>query len=159
MTSQHGYYEYFDYDTFKTRCIPQKIVDFEYPKDSLMAAIIDRFPRFAQIIIKAKYDRTFCDGRYTAFVSDFWEKYSTAQIDNLDVGDAKNIVMTTCVQGRIRQLDLMTSQDSQLNSLDTSVYIHIWVDADKKLRKDNDYILDQVETSNGILHILKDSSM
>lgn len=153
MTSQYGYFEYFDYDSFRLRKVETCPPEFEYPKDSLMGLITEKFPKFAQIVIKSKYDRAFVDGRFTVFLSNYWDQFTAAQIEQLDVADAKRIVMQTTLQGRIRRMDLLTSRDSQLMTLDDGVFVHIWVDPDNILHKNNETIVGSHETSNGIIHL------
>lgn len=156
MTSCHGYYQFFDYDLFKVRRVKPEIVDFEYPKDTLMGVIVENFPRFAQLVIKAKFDRRFADpqGKYTVFISDFWEQFSAAELEQWDVEDAKEVVATNTMEGRIRHMDLMTSQDSQLTAVDNMGYIHVWVDRQhgNKLMKGNEFIVQQINAFNGIIH-------
>lgn len=156
MTSCHGYYEFFDYDLFKVRHCPKKgVVDLEYPKDSLMGVIVEKFPRFAQLVIKAKFDRRFADpqGKYTVFISDFWEQFSSAELDEWDVGKAKEIVASNTILGRIRTMDLLTSQNSQLNAVDNMGYIHVWYDIrNKYLMKGNEFVAKEMNAYNGIIH-------
>ena len=122
-----------------------------------MGYLVEHYPKFARIVIKAKYDRLFSDpqGRFTVFVPPFWEKYDYVDIEDIDVGEAKRIVMTTTMEGCIRRMDLLTSKDSRLNSLDTSEYIHIWFDErDQQLKKGADDVIGEREVtlSNGIVH-------
>jgi hypothetical protein len=156
MTSCHGYYEFFDYDNFKVRqCRNREIPDLEYPKDTLMGVIVQNFPRFAQIAIKAKFDRKFADpqGKFTVFISDFWEKFSAAEIEEFDVGKAKQIVASNTVEGRIRTMDLLTSMCSQLNAVDNMGYINVWLDIrNNHLMRGNEFIAKQIEAFNGIIH-------
>lgn len=156
MTSCHGYYQFFDYDLFKVRRVRPEIVDLEYPKDTLMGVIVENFPRFAQLVIKSKFDRRFADpqGKYTVFISDFWEQFSAAELEQWDVGDAKEVVATNTIEGRIRNMDLLTSQDSQLTAVDNMGYIHVWVDKanQNKLRKGNEFVVQQINAFNGIIH-------
>lgn len=156
MTSCHGYYEFFDYDNFKVRqCPNREIPDLEYPKDTLMGVLVQNFPRFAQIVIKAKFDRRFADpqGKFTVFVSDFWEKFSSVELEGMDVGKAKEIVASNTILGRIRTMDLLTSMDSQLTAVDNMGLIHVWLDArDNYLKKGNEFVAKQIEAFNGIIH-------
>lgn len=156
MTSCHGYYEFFDYDNFKVRRCPNRgVVDLEYPKDSLMGVIVQKFPRFAQLVIKAKFDRRFSDpqGKYTVFISDFWEQFSSAELDEWDVGKAKEIVASNTILGRIRTMDLLTSQDSQLTAVDNMGYIHVWYDIRNRfLMKGNEFVAKEISAYNGIIH-------
>lgn len=157
MTSCHGYYEFFDYSQFKVRKCPTnpEIQDMEYPKDSLMGVLVQNFPRFAQIVIKAKFDRRFSDpqGKFTVFVSDFWEKFSAVELEKLDVGKSKEIVASNTIVGRIRTMDLLTSQDSQLTAVDNMGWIHVWYDLrDNRLKKNNEIVANQIEAFNGIIH-------
>lgn len=155
MTSCHGYYEFFDYDLFKVRRDYSKPRDLEYPRDTLMGVIVENFPRFAQLVIKAKFDRRFADhqGKFTVFISDYWEQFSPAELEGFDVGTAKEIVASNTILGRIRKIDLMTSHDSQLNAVDNMGYIHMWVDQrDNKLMKGNEFVGKQMDAFNGILY-------
>lgn len=156
MTSCHGYYEFFDYSQFKVRkCPNREIPDMEYPKESLMGVLVQNFPRFSQIVIKSKFDRRFADpqGKFTVFVSDFWEKFSSAELEELDVGKAKEIVASNTILGRIRTMDLLTSQDSQLSAVDNMGLIHVWYDRrDNRLKKGNEFVANQIEAFNGIIH-------
>ncbi len=156
MTSCHGYYEFFDYDNFKVRqCPNREIPDFEYPKDTLMGVLVQNFPRFAQIVIKAKFDRRFADpqGKFTVFVSDFWEKFSSAELEEFDVGKAKEIVASNTILGRIRTMDLLTSMDSQLTAVDNMGLIHVWMDfRNNYLMKGNEFVAQQIDAFNGIIH-------
>lgn len=156
MTSCHGYYEFFDYDLFKVRhCPARKVPDPEYPRDTLMGVIVENFPRFAQLVVRAKMDRRFADpqGKYTVFISDFWEQFSPAELDAFDVGKAKEIVATNTILGRIRRMDLMTSQGAHLNAIDNMGQILVWFDKrDKKLMKGNELVGDQLDAYNGIIH-------
>jgi hypothetical protein len=156
MTSCHGYYEFFDYDLFKVRRQSTDARDLEYPRDTLMGVMVENFPRFAQLVVKAKFDRRFADhqGRFTVFVSDYWEQFSSAELDAFDVGQAKEIVASNTIQGRVRHMDLTTSQDSQLNAVDNMGLIHVWVDrrSGSALRKGNEYVGKQINAYNGIIH-------
>lgn len=156
MTSCHGYYEFFDYDLFKVRrCPNREIVDFKYPKDSLMGSIVENFPRFAQLVVKAKFDQRFADpqGKYTVFISDFWEQFSSAELEEFDVGKAKEIVASNTILGRIRTIDLLTSQDSQLTAVDNMGLIHVWLDIrSQQLLKNNEIVGKEINAFNGIIH-------
>lgn len=155
MTSCHGYFEFFDYDIFKVRRYHCKVNDLEYPRESLMGVIVEHFPRFAQLVIKAKFDRRFADvqGKYTVFISDYWEQFSSAELDEMDVGLAKEVVASNTILGRIRNMDLLTSQDSQLNAVDNMGLIHVWFDRrNNKLMKGNEFVGDQMDAFNGIIH-------
>lgn len=158
MTSCHGYYEFFDYDLFKVRqCPARKVPDPEYPRNTLMGVIVENFPRFAQLVARAKMDRRFADpqGKYTVFISDFWEQFSPAELDAFDVGKAKEIVATNTILGRIRHEDLMTSQGSHLNAIDNMGQILVWFDKrDRKLMKGNEFVGEQLNAFNGIIHTM-----
>lgn len=155
MTSCHGYYEFFDYDLFKVRRQTTRARDMEYPRDTLMGVIVENFPRFAQLVIKAKFDQRFSDhqGRFTVFISDFWEQFSSVELEQFDVGKAKEIVASNTIVGRVRHMDLMTSRDSQLNAVDNMGYIHVWMDnRDDKLMKGNEFVGREIDAYNGIIH-------
>lgn len=156
MTSCHGYYEFFDYDLFKVRqCPNREIVDIQYPRETLMGTIVENFPRFAQLVIKAKFDQRFADpqGKFTVFISDYWEQFSSAELEEFDVGSAKEIVASNTIVGRIRTMDLLTSQDSQLNAVDNMGLIHVWLDIrNQQLMKNNEFIGKQIDAYNGIIH-------
>lgn len=158
MTSCHGYYEFFDYDQFKVRqCPNREIVDFQYPRNTLMGTIIENYPRFAQLVVKAKFDGRFSDpqGKYTVFISDFWEQFSSAELEEFDVGKAKEIVASNTILGRIRTMDLLTSQDSQLTAIDNMGLIHVWLDIrNQQLMKNNEFVGKQIDAFNGIIHPL-----
>lgn len=155
MTSCHGYYEFFDYDNFRVRREKCKVIDIEYPKDTLMGVIVQNFPRFAQLVIKAKFDRRFADpqGKFSVFISDYWEQFSSVELENFDVGAAKEIVASNTIEGRIRTMDLLTSMDSRLNTVDNMGVIHVWLDNRKGvLMKGNEFVGKQIEAFNGIIH-------
>jgi len=128
-----------------------------YPKDTVMGMIVETHPRFAQLVVKAKYDWKFSDpqGKFTVFVPDYWEKFTALQIENsYNIGQAKQIVGSNTIIGRIRRIDLMTSQNSQLNSFDNMGLIHAWWDIrDNSLKIGEDQIVTTEMTgSNGIIH-------
>lgn len=155
MTSCHGYFEFFDYDQFKVRrCKDREVRDKVYPKETLMGVLVDNFPKFAQLVIKAKFDERFADpqGKFTVFVPTFWEQISSAEIEDLDVGKSKEIVASNTIMGRIRRMDLLTSQSSQLTAVDNMGYIHMWVDIrTNTLMSGNGKVGDQMDAYNGII--------
>lgn len=159
MTSMHGVFQYFDYDSFqKESCRVPSIDKFQYPPGTIMGVLQEERPRFAQIATMSKYDRKFADpqARFTVFVSDYWEHFSPAEIDRLDVDACKKIIMYNTVNGRIRGEDLRTSLDSQLFSLQDGVLIHIWLDRrDSVFKKDDDRIVSQRDATNGIIHFIE----
>ena len=160
MTSLYGVFEYFDYESWQQqRCIPSRADQIIYPEGTLMDYLVKHSPRFAQIVVRSKYDRRFADpqGRFTIFLSPYWDSLSADEIERIDVGTAKNIVMNTTINGRIQRMDLVTSQDSQLNTLTNGLYIHIWRDVRNDLlcKDDNDVIGEQVHCSNGYIHHLE----
>ena len=164
MTSLYGVFEYFDYESWqRQRCIPPRADQIEYPEGTIMNYLMLYAPRFAQIVVRSKYDRRFADpqGRFTIFLSPYWETLPPDEIERIDVGTAKNIVMNSTLEGRIRRIDLVTSQDSQLNTLINGVYIHVWRDIRTDiLRKDeNESIEQQVDCSNGYIHLLQPLKM
>lgn len=157
MTSCHGYYEFFDYDNFKVRRQNCKSNDMEYPKDTLMGVIVENFPRFAQLVIKAKFDHKFADpqGKFTLFISDFWEQFSSVELEGFDVGQAKEVVASNTILGHIRSIDLATSQNSQLSAVDNMGLIHVWLDVrNNRLMKGNEFVDKEIMASNGIIHPL-----
>lgn len=158
MTSCYGYYQVFDYDSFKVRrCPNREIIDYKYPKESLMGVIVEKYPKFAQLVIKAKFDRRFSDiqGKYTVFISDFWDQFSSVELEQFDVGKAKEIVASNTVEGRIRTMDLLTSRASRLNAIDNMGYIHVWLDIrNNQLMLQNEFVGRQIEAFNGIIHPL-----
>jgi hypothetical protein len=157
MTSLHGTFEYFDYESWqRVRCVQKHADKFSYPPNTLMAYLNQHYPRFAQIVVQAKYDARFADiqGRFTIFVSPEWESKSAAEVAQIPVHECKLIVMTNTMEGRLRREDLMTSQSSQLFPLDVSAIIRVWIE-DGQLWKDGDAIVSQQVLSNGILQFLK----
>lgn len=159
MTSMYGVFQYFDYDSFKgERCEVRTIDRFDYPKDTIMGILLQERPRFAQIATMSKYDRRLADpqARFTIFVTDYWEQFSPAEIDRLDIDACKQVIASNMVNGRIRGEDLLTSQDSQLFSIRDGFLIHVWLDRrDSTFKKDDDRILSQRDASNGIIHWIK----
>lgn len=158
MTSVYGVYQYFDYDSWqRERCTNEKKDKFVYEPGTMMDVIVKNFPRMSEIITRAKYDRRFADPscRFTFFLESRYEKYGAAEIQQLDVNDAHNIVVSNTIQGRIRKMDLMTSKDSLLNSIQDGTLIHVWHDIrDDRLKKDSSPIVKEMQCTNGILFIL-----
>lgn len=159
MTSCHGYYEFFDYDLFKVRRCPDRLVtDPTYPRGTLMGAIIQHFPRFAQLAIMAKMDRRFADaqGKFTVFISDYWEGFSAAELEMFGAEKAKEIVASNTILGRVRAEDLRTSQDAQLNAIDNMGVIHAWLDIRSgQFMIGNGSLGREINASNGIIHNVK----
>lgn len=157
MTSLHGTFEYFDYESWqRERCVQKHVDKFSYPPNTLMAYLDEHYPRFAQIVVQAKYNARFADGqgRFTIFVSPEWEKKSAAEVAQIPIHECKLIVMTNTMEGRLRREDLMTSQSSQLFPLDTSTTIRVWIQ-DGQLWKDGEIIVSEHVVSNGILQFLQ----
>lgn len=155
MTSCHGYFEFFDYDKFKVRrCKDREVRDKTYPRETLMGVLVDNFPEFAQLVIKSKFDEKFADpqGKFTVFVPDLWSQFSAVELENMDVGKAKQVVASNTIVGRIRMMDLMTSQSSQLTAVDNMSYIHIWLDIrNNKWMSGNGHVGEQMDAYNGII--------
>lgn len=152
MTSLYGVYQYFDYDSWqRERCQPRLTTTFHYPPGTMMSVMMERFPRNAQLIIIAKYDRRFADplGRFTYFMDPRYETLDAAAIEQLGIHQAKMIVINNTIQGKIRKMDLMTSQDSLLNTIE-GTSIHVWYDIrDDRLKKANQWIGEEIMCSNG----------
>lgn len=159
MTSLYGVYQYFDYDSWqKERCAPPRTATFQYPPDTMMAYLMEHFPRNAQLVIMAKWDRRFADpqGRFTYFIDPRYERLDAAAIEQMNLHQATAMVTGNTLQGRIRRIDLTTSQDSLLMTVDESTMIHVWYDRrDDRLKKDDLLIGDEIPCSNGILFMTR----
>jgi len=129
MTSLYGTFQYFDYESFqKERCTPKKVTTLVYPPDTMMGYLVQHYPHLAHLVTKAKWDKAFADpqARFTFFISDQWEKQPIANLDQMGIHDARAIVMSRLLQGRIRRMDLETSGDSQLSTVLDGVTFHVW---------------------------------
>lgn len=159
MTSVYGTFQAFDYSTFlQQQCSCEKKTEFEYPEGTMMHFLKKNHPGLAQIVIKGKYDQRFADpqGKFTFFIDPFWDTQKPADIDALNVYQCRIIVGDNTIKGRIRYEDIMSSKDSQVNSLDRGTPIHLWWDyRSNTLRKDDLSIVAQHSCSNGILFLLK----
>jgi hypothetical protein len=158
MTSIYGVYQYFDYDSWqKIQCRQPNTIVLEYPDGTIMAYLVKMFPRNAQLVTIAKLDRRFADpqGRFTFFVDPRYEKMDSAFIEQFDINDAKTIITQATIQGNIRLMDIRTSQDSLLYTLDNDAQIHVWHDRrDDQFKKDHQVIDKEIMCSNGNLIIL-----